>query len=279
MNSLPLITAVQVAIATASALKALDKASVKMLAFERYVYLSDSAFESRKALAALLDQQPGDLALTGNTTWKQQLFFMPSSKESGCWQLTRFDNSGEPWGDTHYTKRITGINEYLRDVDLTTLCSQHGPLALPQLTAAAKAVLLQDTKVISSDGSPLVLYHGTQASFEEFQPNPRGIFFSEERVTAEPFSRIRKGDPVIKEVHLAINRPWTMISYSQDTPYIVQIDQSVATLKAKGFDGIHCPDDNVWIAFEPEQIFDAAVLDSDAQDDELTETSAPAPHG
>lgn len=124
-----------------------------------------------------------------------------------------------------------------------------------------------------------MLYHGTQASFETFQPNPRGIFFSEERAKAEPFSRIRKGEPVIKEVHLAINSPWTMIRYSLDTPYNVQVDQSIATLKAKGFDGIHCPNEGVWIAFEPEQIFDAAVLDSDVQDDELTETCASVPHG
>lgn len=251
------ITAVQVAIATHGAIRALDAASVKILAFDEYVRLSDAAFVARKELAHQLDQQPREMALTGCDSQGKQLLFTPSAKESGCWQLTRFDMQGEPWGDTHYKNRLHGLKEYLQEVNLKSLCNQDGPLGESALTADAKAALLVGTHVTGLDGTPLTVFHGTQGVFTEFSPNPRGIFFAEDRAAAAPFSRIRKGKPVIKAVHLAINRPWKMIRYSDSTPYNVQVDQSIATLKAKGFDGIYCPDDKVWIAFEPGQVFDA----------------------
>lgn len=253
-----LISAVQVAIATQRAMNALDAASVKILAFDEYVRLSDAAFVARKDLAHQLDQQPADMALTGCDSQGKQLLFTPSAKESGCWQLTRFDRQGEPWGDTHYTNRLHGLKEYLQEVNLKSLCSQDGPLGDSALTANAKAALLVGTHVTGADGTPLTVYHGTQGVFTDFSANPRGIFFAEDRAAAEPFSRIRSGQPVIKAAHLAINRPWTMVRYSMDTPYNVQVDQSIATLKAKGYDGIYCPHDKVWIAFEPYQVFDAA---------------------
>lgn len=286
-----LLTAVQVATITKGELKALDRASIKVLAFEQFVQLSDKAFDARKALVHLLDQQDSDFSLTGHTEERRALFFMPSSKEAGCWQTTRFDNQGEPWGDTHYTSRRAGLTEYLQEVDFRSLRCQDGPLWCDELTSDAAAALLQDSKVVNGVGAALTLYHGTQGVFTKFSSNPRGLFFTENRADAEPFSRIRKGEPVIKAVHLAINRPWTMIRYSDDTPYNVQVDQSIATLKAKGFDGIHCPDDKVWIAFEPEQVFDAeesmlldgktdheSFDDSTNQDGELV-TEQDAPHG
>lgn len=289
------ITAVQVAIATHAAIRELDAASVKILAFDEYVRLSDAAFVARKELAHQLDQQSGEMALIGCDSQGKQLFFTPSAKESGCWQLTRFDTKGEPWGDTHFTNRLHGLKEYLQEVDLKSLCSQDGPLSQSALTTDAKVRLLLNTQAVGLDGSPLTLYHGTQGVFTKFSSNPRGLFFTENRADAEPFSRIRKGEPVIKAVHLAINRPWTMIRYSDDTPYSVQVDQSIATLKAKGFDGIHCPDDKVWIAFEPRQVFEVKEsmlldgttddesfqnsLNQDAEHDIEASTQQDAPHG
>ena len=251
MRDFELLTAVQMAIATKAALKALDRASVEVLAFDQFLRLSDQAFEARNALASLLDQQRSDFALTGHTDQGQQIFFMPSSKQAGCWQLARFDRQGEPWGDTHYTDRLAGIKEYLQKVDLQSLCCQDGPLWRDELSAQARAALLQDTKAVSDKGSPLTLHHGTQSVFRVFNPNPRSLFFTEDLAAAGPYSCIRKGKAIIKAVYLAINRLWTIVRYSEDTPYSTQIDQSIATFKAKGFDGIHCPDDKVWIAFEP----------------------------
>lgn len=274
------ITAVQVALATQAAFRALDAASVKVLAFKQYVHLSNTAHSARKALAYLLDRQSSELALTGYGHQGQQLFLMPSAKESGCWQLTRFDSQGEPWGDTHFTNRLLGLEQYLRDVDLRSISSQDGPFGDHKITADAQAALLLNTQAVGNDGLPLTLYHGTQNVFTTFAHNPRGLFFTEDRDAAVPFSRIRKGEPVIKAVHLVINRPWTMIRYSDDTPYSVQVDQSIATLKAKGFDGIHCPDDRVWIAFDPGQVFDAAAIDNISEDDGTSDdlTQAETPH-
>lgn len=103
-------------------------------------------------------------------------------------------------------------------------------------------------------GIPLVVYHGTSGDFNAFLPNQRGIFFAESPEAAAPFSRIRNGQPNIIPAYVSIKNPWTMIRYGDDVPFSRMEDQSVAALKAKGYDGTYSPDDGVWVAFSPMQI-------------------------
>lgn len=44
-----------------------------------------------------------------------------SAQRPGHWQLTRFDDKGEPWGDTQYADRRTAIKEFISDISLATL--------------------------------------------------------------------------------------------------------------------------------------------------------------
>lgn len=102
---------------------------------------------------------------------------------------------------------------------------------------------------------PLLLFHGTGSLFERFQPNPRGIFFSEDARAALSYTKIRKTEtPRVIGAHLTIRAPWVYVRYGDDCPYSQQIDQSVAALCAAGYDGIHDPVNNVWVAFSPDQI-------------------------
>lgn len=114
---------------------------------------------------------------------------------------------------------------------------------------------LKGTRVVNDAGAPLVLYHGTAATFTTFGDNPRGIFFGEDISQAELYSRIRRGSPRVIAANLSIKNPWQMVRYADDVPYSQMIDQSVSALRARGYDGIHAPDDKVWIVFDANQIY------------------------
>lgn len=114
-------------------------------------------------------------------------------------------------------------------------------------------------------GGDLLLYHGTSASFEEFASNPRGIFFAENASDARNFSAIRRGGrPRVIEARVCVTKVWEVIRYGQDVPYSQMVDQSVAALKAQGFDAMHDPIDRRWVIFDPKQI-DMLRSDIDAQ--------------
>lgn len=119
------------------------------------------------------------------------------------------------------------------------------------------AETMEDTpsRVVEASGVPLVLYHGTSQPFERFGPNPAGLFFAEDLEKATSYASIRLGPaPRVIQVSLNIRRPWTYIRYGQDVPYRDHADQSVPTLQALGYDGIHMPEEGVWVAFDPDQV-------------------------
>ncbi|CAN7770114.1 hypothetical protein LJR290_007479 [Variovorax sp. LjRoot290] len=106
---------------------------------------------------------------------------------------------------------------------------------------------------------PPIVYHGTGATFDAFAPNERGIFFAERFNAAAAYQRIRRdAAPRVIAARLDIRNPWTAITYGADVPYRDQIDQSVAAIAARGFDGIYLPKERVWVATSPHQI---TVLD------------------
>ncbi|MBY0466883.1 MAG: GNAT family N-acetyltransferase, partial [Burkholderiales bacterium] len=123
-------------------------------------------------------------------------------------------------------------------------------------------------------GADLKLYHGTNAVFAEFGPNPRGIFLAEDPAKAGTFKAIRKGgEPRVIEARINVNKVWEVIRYGDDVPYSQMIDQSVDALKKQGYDAMHCPDDGVWIVFDPKQI-DILRQDIDQEVDEADEVAA-----
>lgn len=123
-------------------------------------------------------------------------------------------------------------------------------------------------------GADLKLYHGTNAAFAEFGSNPRGIFLAEDPAKASTFKAIRKGgEPRVIEARINVNKVWEVIRYGDDVPYSQMIDQSVDALKKQGYDAMHCPDDGVWIVFDPKQI-DILRHDIDQQVDEVDEVAA-----
>lgn len=106
---------------------------------------------------------------------------------------------------------------------------------------------------------PPIVYHGTGYAFDAFAANERGIFFAERYNAAAAYQRIRRDpNPRVIAATLEIRNPWTLISFGPDVPYRDRVDQSVAAIAARGFDGIYQPNEGVWVAASPSQI---AVLD------------------
>ena len=44
-----------------------------------------------------------------------------SAQQPGKWQLTRFDQAGQPWGDTQYETKGEALLEFLSDADVSTV--------------------------------------------------------------------------------------------------------------------------------------------------------------
>lgn len=97
-----------------------------------------------------------------------------------------------------------------------------------------------DSKVVDSQGRPLVVYHGTDAEFDAFAENEAGIYFTTDRTYAE------SEGPRIISAYMKINKPFEAL-YDEET---ITFDE----MKAQGYDGMFITDMGYYIAFEPTQI-------------------------
>jgi hypothetical protein len=114
-----------------------------------------------------------------------------------------------------------------------------------------------DSKVVDENGSPLVVYHGTGANFQEFNTTKegqfgKGAYFSNQPSYASGFAKFGK-EPNVIPVYLSLKNPF-VIETVLDIP-------SVSKLKKKGFDGIIRKEigaDGIeyieYVAWSPEQI-------------------------
>ena len=133
-----------------------------------------------------------------------------------------------------------------------------------------------DSKVVDENGQPLVVYHGTNIDFDEFENTNkryktkygdfdsngiRGFYFTPDIESAKIYSEVREGTPIIKEFYLSLKNP---IVYNNYTDIAKITDEKVAELKSQGYDGAIYFDRGEFgetyasmtefVAFEPEQI-------------------------
>ena len=107
-----------------------DAKNVDLNALARAV---DATRAARAPLVAKLKEQPALSAKNGNGLLR---IVAGSAQKPGQWQLTRFDQNAEPWGDSQYTSQEAAIDDFLREVDIDTLEFGGGTPAEP---AAAPA--------------------------------------------------------------------------------------------------------------------------------------------
>ncbi|MGO1069322.1 LPD38 domain-containing protein [Lysobacter sp. CA199] len=130
-----------------------------------------------------------------------------------------------------------------------------------------------DSKVTDSNGAPLVVYHGTASDFWTFEDKagdatghstaPFGHFFTSDRTLAERYAENASdgvpADERTVDAYLSIQKPYEMAldeAQAIDTP---EEARSVRDwLEGRGYDGIHIPEADNWIAFKAEQIKSAS---------------------
>lgn len=128
------------------------------------------------------------------------------------------------------------------------------------------------SQVVTGDGQPKVVYHGTADGFWSFDKGrlsestghmsaPLGFFFAEDRASAEGYARLAAdgvpADERVVDAFLSIQHPFRMTV--ADLMQIESKDEAAAlrmVMQRQGYDGIHVTDagKGQWIAFEPEQI-------------------------
>lgn len=119
-----------------------------------------------------------------------------------------------------------------------------------------------NSKVVNADGTPMMVYHGTNADFNTFQQENGAYFFSESRDYAESMAEERGGDRVV-EAYISMEKPYTVTlspgKFSdnfEEAPYI-------RYAKENGYDGVIFENDvskddlaydRFYVVFEPNQI-------------------------
>ena len=63
------------------------------------------------------------------------------------------------------------------------------------------------SKVVNGDGTPKIVYHGTNAEFWTFDPRLGAYFFSESRNDAEAMAKKKSGERVV-DAYLDMKRPY-----------------------------------------------------------------------
>lgn len=108
-----------------------------------------------------------------------------------------------------------------------------------------------DSKVVDENGEPLVVYHGTDQSFDAFDPEKTiggQFWFTTDKAAVEQGEVGAAGRGVIVDAYLSIKNPAGWKEYDQLT-----LDELIA----RGYDGLALPDSDgttTYVAFEPTQI-------------------------
>jgi len=114
-----------------------------------------------------------------------------------------------------------------------------------------------NSKVVNSDGSPMIVYHGTNAEFDSFKPNKdyvaTGMFFTpvENYAANYPRKTTKEGSKVMS-LYLKIENPISEYEFFS----IGDNDGEKRTSECirLGYDGLITDDRNILLVFSPNQI-------------------------
>jgi len=126
------------------------------------------------------------------------------------------------------------------------------------------------SRVVDDAGNPIVVYHGTGEEFDAFDrarlgattahtSAGLGFFFTPDRASAQAYadkaSDFVPADAVVLETYLSIQNPYTMtLAEAQSIEDAAEANAMRLSLQSRGFDGIHIPEQNAWVAFRANQV-------------------------
>ena len=140
-----------------------------------------------------------------------------------------------------------------------------GRVSKDQTDSSAFKSWFGDSKVVDADGKPLVVYHGTNDIFSEFNParaalstrgasGSLGVFFTPDPIGAGHYGSGEQGS--IIAAYLSISNPITLSeeAYRRATNSKADTRAFREEILQKGYDGAIVPHLNEWIAFHSTQI-------------------------
>ena len=153
----------------------------------------DATMAVRAPLIARLSELP---ALSAKNSMGLLRIVAGSAQKPGQWQLTRFDQNGEPWGDSQYSSQEAAIEDFLRDVDIETLEMGEAEPAAPAQPAPAS----EATPPAKPAAQPIT--EKPVSAFEAFKAAMRAIYDGTASVEdyKAAYQRVREADAVKAEL-------------------------------------------------------------------------------
>jgi hypothetical protein len=187
-----------------------------------------SIYERKNAVTGLLTN-----AIEKSNNGETTLFYVDKVKAAALYQVARVPMPKMPDTDNGFIASIRDAGSTVKPKLNNVTQSQQFKRWFGDWKNHPESA----SKVVNADGTPKVVYHGTNAEFNTFQQENGAYFFSESRDYAESMADERRGNRII-EAYLKMKNPYTVkLSPKQFTDNIAEAP-SIRYAKEHGHDGV-----------------------------------------
>ena len=159
-----------------------------------------SIYEKKNAVTGLLTS-----AIEKSNNGETTLFYVDKVKAAALYQVARVPMPKMPDTDNGFVASIRDEGSAVKPKLKNVTQSQQFKRWFGDWQNHPESA----SKVVNADGTPKVVYHGTNAEFNTFQQENGAYFFSESRDYAESMADERRGNRII-EAYLKMKNPYTV---------------------------------------------------------------------
>nr|DAF04756.1 MAG TPA: PolyVal ADP-Ribosyltransferase [Caudoviricetes sp.] len=159
-----------------------------------------SIYEKKNAVTGLLTS-----AIEKSNNGETTLFYVDKVKAAALYQVARVPMPKMPDTDNGFVASIRDEGSAVKPKLKNVTQSQQFKRWFGDWKNHPESA----SKVVNADGTPKVVYHGTNAEFNTFQQENGAYFFSESRDYAESMADERRGNRII-EAYLKMKNPYTV---------------------------------------------------------------------
>ena len=187
-----------------------------------------SIYEKKNAVTGLLTN-----AIEKSNNGETTLFYVDKVKAAALYQVARVPMPKMPDTDNGFVTSIRDAGSAVKPKLNNVTQSQQFKRWFGDWKNHPESA----SKVVNADGTPKVVYHGTNAKFNTFQQENGAYFFSESRDYAESMADERRGNRII-EAYLKMKNPYTVkLPPEQFTDNIAEAP-FIRYAKEHGHDGV-----------------------------------------
>jgi hypothetical protein len=187
-----------------------------------------SIYEKKNAVTGLLTN-----AIEKSNNGETTLFYVDKVKAAALYQVARVPMPKMPDTDNGFVASIRDEGSTVKPKLKNVTQSQQFKRWFGDWQNHPESA----SKVVNADGTPKVVYHGTNAEFNTFQQENGAYFFSESRDYAESMADERRGNRII-EAYLKMKNPYKVkLSPEQFTDNIAEAPV-IRYAKEHGNDGV-----------------------------------------